>query len=314
VVLQSKRSGRSNKNVRLVQFQGGRGPAFDLRGLTVPAAEIHSGGPLKDGIPALTNPRLVDPAAAIYLSDTDRVVGVTLGNEARAYPLKILNHHEIINDSVGEVPVAVTYCPLCDSAVVFDRRTPLGVREFGVSGLLYNSNVLMYDRGGQPESLWSQVKAEGVSGPAAGKKLASVPMELTTWNDWKLRHPQTKVLSDQTGHRRDYRRNPYAGYFATPQLMFPAKPVNNRLPAKTRVLGVWTADGEWRAYPMIGGRIPDAVIRDSLGKYTITIQADARNNMLRVVEADESVQWMYSFWFAWYAMHPSTDVSDKTVK
>lgn len=218
------------------------------------------------------------------------------------YPIRVLNLHEIVNDQIGDVPFMVTYCPLCDSAAVFDRRTPIGEREFGVSGLLYNSNVLMYDRGGQPESLWSQVLGEGVSGPATGLKLQALPMELTTWQKWKTSHPNTKVLAG------NYQRNPYAGYFNTPKLMFPARPVDRRLPAKTPVLGVWTKDGQARAYPVTLSASADGVIRDLLGEAEIVIRIDRESNTMGVVEADPSLQWMNSFWFAWYAMHPHTDL------
>jgi len=259
-------------DVQFAQSQGARGPAFDLKGVTVPVGEIHSGGPPKDGIPALTNPKLIAGTDAAYLRPEDRVIGVVVESEARAYPLRILNYHEIVNDRVGKLPIAVTYCPLCDSAAVFDRRTPLGEREFGVSGLLYNSNVLMYDRGGQPESLWSQVKTVGISGPAADKSLAVLPVELTTWKDWLARYPRTKVLSDETGHRRDYRRSPYAGYFTRPELMFPAKPTSDRLPTKSPVLGVWT-DGAARGYPASAFGREAREIKDMLGGKSVLLVA-----------------------------------------
>ena len=221
-----KRIFQLQPTVQQVQFPVLGGTGFDLSQATIPVREIQSGGPPKDGIPALSNPKLVSAAEASYLGPSDRVVGVVSGRESRAYPLAILNYHEIINDRIGELPIAVTYCPLCDSAVVFDRRTPLGEREFGVSGLLYNSNVLMYDRS-NAESLWSQIKGEGVSGPGARMKLTVLPMELTTWAAWQTRHPNTTVISSETGHRRNYRTSPYAGYFQQPNLMFPAKPISH---------------------------------------------------------------------------------------
>ncbi|TWU24319.1 hypothetical protein Pla52o_22460 [Novipirellula galeiformis] len=299
----------NQNSVPLTQIQGPLGPAFDLRGLTVPAAEIQSGGPPKDGIPALTNPAMVTGGNATYLRPSDRVIGVFADSQARAYPLRILNYHEIVNDRIGQLPIAVTYCPLCDSAAVFDRRTPLGEREFGVSGLLYNSNVLMYDRGGQSESLWSQVKTQGISGPAADKSLRAVPLELTTWKDWLTRYPNTQVLSEQTGHRRDYGRSPYAGYFTNPQLMFPVQPVSNALPTKTPVLGVWTDDGTARAYPLSAFGNADSTLQDTVGGKNVTIAFHREANRLRVVEADEGLHWMYSLWFAWYAFHPDTSIS-----
>ncbi len=298
-------------SVHLVQYaQGQRRPAFDFSAITVPVNEIHGGGPPKDGIPALTNPRFVTARGATYLRSEDRVIGVVASNQAKAYPLKILNYHEIVNDRVGDLPVAVTYCPLCDSCSVFDRRTKLGPREFGVSGLLYNSNVLMYDRGGRPESLWSQVMAEGISGPGARTSLNALPLELTTWENWRSRYPNTTVLSTETGHRRDYNRSPYGSYFSTSQLMFPVKPSSNLLPTKSRVLGVWT-DSVAKAYPesfFVQGR---QRIEEKLGGKRIVIEYNPVAKSLRIVEADDGVHWMYSLWFAWYAFHPETAVAGR---
>ncbi len=290
---------------RLVQHRGG--PSFDLRNATIPVREIRSGGPPKDGIPALTNPLTVPAQAATYLKETDRVAGVAIGDEARAYPLKILNHHEIINDRFGGTPIAVTYCPLCDSVLAFDRRTEDGEREFGVSGLLYNSNVLMYDRGAETESLWSQVAAKGVTGPGAGKALKAVPVEFTTWLDWQARHPQTTVLSDQTGHDRNYQVNPYRRYFASRSLMFPARPTNNRVPAKSLVLGVWVG-AKARAYPLSSFGSGEETLDQEIDGKRFTLISDPRNKTVRVVSADPEVEWMYSFWFAWYAFRPHTEV------
>lgn len=298
----------SRPDVSPVQFtQRPRRPAFDFSTITVPANEIHAGGPPKDGIPALTNPRFTSARDATYLRPQDRVIGVFSANRAKAYPLKILNYHEIINDRLGDLPVAVTYCPLCDSCAVFDRRTELGERIFGVSGLLYNSNVLMYDRGGRPESLWSQVMAKGISGPGARKPLAALPLELTTWGAWQSRYPNTMVLSAETGYRRDYSRSPYGSYFSSPQLMFPAKPSSNRLPAKSRVLGVWTGSVA-RAYPEAFFGQGRRRVEDVLDGKRIVIEFNSTARSLRVVEADQGLHWIYSLWFAWYAFHPATGV------
>lgn len=282
-------------------------PAFDLANLTVGRENLRAGGPPKDGIPALTEPPFMAARDASYLQPGDRVIGFVNGAEARAYPLRILNYHEIVNDVVADLPVAVTYCPLCDSVAAFDRRTTDGVREFGVSGLLYNSNVIMFDRGSRPESLWSQLKAEGIAGPGARKPLKSLPVELTTWHDWRSRYLQTKVLSPQTGHARDYTRNPYAGYFHQPGLMFPARPMSGRLPTKERVLGVWT-DTAARAYPASAFGRERRRIADEIDGKKVVIEYNPEARSLRVVEADESVEWMYSLWFAWYAFRPETEV------
>ena len=293
--------------IRQVVQRGGVG--FDLRNATIPRDAIRAGGPPKDGIPALTNPTFVDVNEADYLSPTDRVVGVNFDSEARAYPIRILNYHEIVNDQIGDIPFAVTYCPLCDSAAVFDRRTPVGERVFGVSGLLYNSNVLMYDRGGQPESLWSQVLGEGVSGPAAGKKLNVLPMELVTWKEWRDKHPTTKVLSNKTGHARDYRNSPYARYFKTPNLMFPVRPLDRSLPAKTPILAVWTDAGKANAHLITMPESGKSSTREyTLGGKSYAIAFNGTEKTARVIDFDEGVFWMHSFWFAWSAFHPETEI------
>jgi uncharacterized protein DUF3179 len=301
----SHQQSRFEQSAQLVQYRGE--PSFDLTGAVIPRSEIRSGGPPKDAIPALTDPPALRAQDAGYLNGADRVVGVSLGDESRAYPLKILNYHEIVNDKLGGVTIAVTYCPLCDSVAVFDRRIAGGVREFGVSGLLYNSNVLMYDRGGRPESLWSQVGAQGVSGPGARTSLKALPVELTTWQDWQTRHPETTVLSDQTGHARNYQANPYRGYFARRGLMFPVRPINNRLPAKSPVLGVWS-DGKARAYSLSAFGAPNILLKQELGGKKFNLVYDDQHKSLRVEQADEGLQWMYSFWFAWYAFRPDTEI------
>lgn len=283
-------------------------PAFDLQNTTIRRAEIFPGGPPRDGIPALTNPRFLTAEATRYLRPGDRVAGIVGEGEARAYPLRILAWHEVVNDTIGGKPIAVTYCPLCDSVAAFDRRTPDGVKEFGVSGLLYNSNVLMYDRRGNPEALWSQLKAKAVSGPRADQALKPLPVELTTWADWRRRHPGTKVLSTRTGFSRDFRTNPYAGYFKNPGLLFPVRPVSDRLPEKSRVLGVWAEDGTAKAYPLAEFRLTREPldIRDEIAGRKLTLHFDPESNSLRVVSADRGLQWMYALWFAWYAFHSHT--------
>lgn len=282
---------------------------FDLSKAVIPKKEILSGGPPKDGIPAISNPILISVKEATYLKPDDRIIGFVHNQIARAYPLKILNYHEIVNDLVGEIPLAITYCPLCDSVAIFDRRTELGERELGVSGLLYNSNVLMYDRSKKTESLWSQVKAKGVSGPGADKSLKTLPVELTTWSNWTERYPNTKVLSRKTGHKRDYSKNPYKSYFSHERLMFPARPKSKKLHQKERVLGVW-AGNVLRAYPTSAFSNKRNRIEDTIDGKNIVIKFDPKSKSLRVIKADVGVQWIYSLWFAWNAFHPETELFD----
>lgn len=292
--------------------------AFSL----IPKDEILSGGPPKDGIPSLTYPETVEASQA-RLVPNDRVIGVVIGGEARAYPLRILNWHEIANDRLGGKDIAVTYCPLCDSAVVFDRDVGGEVREFGVSGLLYNSNVLMYDR--QPEeereSLWSQLMLAAVVGPAAeqGLDLDILPAQLTTWESWVEQHPETTSLSFETGHQRDYQSNPYEQYFATPGLMFPAQPAGEpapdleSLPEKEPVLIV-SIDGKLKGYPV-------SELRAALAEEGTSVNDTFSGRSLRFTAVDEEratfevhdddgnpVPMAFSFWFKFRMAHPDADV------
>lgn len=282
---------------------------FELEGSLVPQEEIRSGGVPKDGIPAITRPQFLAAEQAVYLQPSDRVIGVEVEGSFRAYPLRILNFHEIVNDQFGEKAIAVTYCPLCDSAAVFDRGTDAGSREFGVSGLLFNSNVLMYDR--ETDSLWSQMMSTGITGKEKQQPLRNLPLELTTWADWQARHPESEVLSTETGFPRNYSRSPYEQYFASPRLMFPAQPEDRRLPAKSPVLGLWT-DSTALAVPL--GLFAEAKepleISVQLGNATVRLLYQPASHSLRVVEADDGVRWMYSFWFAWYAFHPQTELHE----
>jgi hypothetical protein len=307
--VRSQYQGVFNQPIHIVQAQQRQYAPFVLSDTSIPANEVVSGGPPKDGIPAITNPQTVAPADARFPIANDRVVGVALNGQARAYPISILKQHEIVNDKLGDTTIAVTYCPLCDSVIVFDRTTDIGVKEFGVSGLLYNSNVLMYDLSDK-ESLWSQMKMEGVSGPAKGIKLQTLPMELTTWNAWLEKHPETDVMSTELGFQRDYRRNPYTSYFKQPGLMFPAVPQNASLPLKERVIAVWAGtDSIVVPASYFRGKSGTALV--AVNGEQVEVAYDASTDSLRVNAAGEGAQWANSFWFAWYAFHPSTKIFQK---
>jgi len=201
--------------------------AFDFSRHSIPLDQIHSGGPPKDGIPALYDPEFFPAVRADYLKPQDRVLGISLNGEAKAYPIRILIWHELVNDHVGGHPVLVSYCPLCGTGMIFDAQLQEKRFLFGVSGKLYNSDVLFYDK--ETESLWSQIKMEAVTGPLTGKKLRLLSAEHTTWEAWQAKYPETVVLSSQTGHHRDYALNPYSEYEATKRLMFPVANQDKRL-------------------------------------------------------------------------------------
>lgn len=173
--------------------------------------ELIDGGPGKDGIPSIDHPTFVSQrAASSWLNGVEPVISLEINGEARAYPIQILMWHEIANDEVGGVPVAVTFCPLCYSAIVFDRRHDDEVLEFGVSGLLRHSDMIMYDR--ETESLWQQFSGEALVGSYTGDYLTILPSQLISFDQFREAYPNGEVLSRETGHRRNYGENPYAGY------------------------------------------------------------------------------------------------------
>lgn len=217
---------------------------------SIPEGEILDGGPGKDGIPALTDPTFVNPEAseAGYLLDQDRVVGLMVDGEPLAIPLNIFWWHEIVNLNVGETALAITHCPLTGSSLGFDRST-VGGAEFGVSGLLFRNNLIMYDRTNQ-ESLWPQMFREARCGPKDGTDLGMVPVMEMTWAGWQALHPDTRVVSSSTGFNRDYQRYPYGNYddLNNSQVLFPVD-VDPRRPPKERVLGIPLDSGGSIALP-----------------------------------------------------------------
>ncbi len=275
---------------------------FDLQPRDIPIGAIVSGGPPKDGIPALDEPDFVTAEKAAYLDEHDLVVGLADASEAKAYPLRILNWHEIVNDRAVGRAVAVTYCPLTGSAVVFDRGQGQEELSFGVSGLLYQSNLLMFDR--TSESLWSQLAGRAVAGARTGTPLEVVPSTVTTWKEWKKIHPTTRVLSKATGHERNYSRDPYEGYGANSALMFPVHKRDLRLPVKELVLGVTVGETS-RAYPLPALAEAGFPVHDSVGNATITI-ADVHGP----VRLDDGtvVAGTIAYWFAWAAFNEDTEV------
>jgi hypothetical protein len=203
---------------------------------TVPLSEIISGGPGKDGIPPLDRPTFQTLAeAATWLRDQEPVIALEIAGEARAYPLQILIWHEIVNDIVGGVPVTVTFCPLCNTAIVFDRRLDGTVYDFGVSGNLRHSDLIMWDR--QTESWWQQATGEAIVGELAGTRLTALPASIISWREFRNTWPGSTVLSRDTGFRRAYGQNPYVGYdeVGKPPFLFRG-PTDGRLPPMERVL------------------------------------------------------------------------------
>ncbi|WOF74068.1 DUF3179 domain-containing (seleno)protein [Parvibaculaceae bacterium PLY_AMNH_Bact1] len=248
--------------------------------------EIVWGGVYKDGIPALTNPDLIEAADANYLTDEELVFGVSINGDVRAYPLRIMDWHEMFNDVIGGIPVSLAYCTLCASGILFNTRRPDGSNfVFGSSGFLYRSNKLMYDQ--QTQSLWNQFTGKPVVGRLTDSDIAlkTLPVAITSWGDWKTDNPSTKVLGIETGYRRDYRPGkPYGDYFDSADLLFPAQVERTELDPKDYVFAL-RSSGVDKAWPLTSFENRQ-VINDVAGALTLTLIGDAKVRSVRAYRTD----------------------------
>ncbi len=314
-----------------LEVQVSRLNGFELEGALIPVDHILSGGVSRDGIPALTMPAVIDAEELAeinfelernghgpFLSPGQRVIGVTVNGESRAYGINLLTWHEIVNDVIGGVPLAIVYCPLCDSATVFDRRVGDEVLEFGVSGLLYNSNILMYNRSEdrEHESLWSQLQARAVTGvhAEAGAQLSILPAVLIDWGSWLAGHPDGGLAWRDRDNRRDLDMSPYEEYFREGKLRFPAWPIlpdDSPLHAMDRIIAVDNGDG-WIVFPVRQLRLElsgDSSLAIDDVVFSLTSGEDGAEQHVSVLPAaDRSVRIAYAFWFSWYAMHPDSEL------
>ena len=267
--LGDERSKRENMNIRL--------------------EEITWGGVVVDGIPSLDNPKLVEASDAGYLKDDDLVFGVAINGDVRAYPLRIMGWHEMFNEVIGGVPVALAYCTLCGAGILFETQVE-GRDEpfvFGSSGFLYRSNKLMFDR--QTDSLWNQFTGEPVSGPLVGSgiSLKIRPVTITSWSKWKSSNPDTKVLSLETGFLRNYGSGVvYHDYFASPELMFPTIVRNeDTVKRKDHVFGIRDVAAA-KAWPITAFE-RQRVINDAVGQRNIVLIGDAATRTVRAYERND---------------------------
>jgi len=307
----------------------------------IPLDRIKGGGPPMDGIPSIDNPVFADVQESQFMSDSDTVIGLEINGETKAYPLFILVWHEIVNDRVGGIPVSVTYCPLCYTNQVFERIINDQEVEFGTSGKLYNSNLLMYDR--LTESYWSQALGLAVKGELSGYRLNLIPFDVITWGDWKKLHPDTLVLTTDTGHIRSYATDPYGNYYTEPRIMFPVEHSDDRLYPKEIIIGL-NQDKTFKAYKQndVESQI---VINDSIGSVPVMLMSLYSENSRafertiddkvldfefvdgKIVDLQTNSEWNYDglaisgefdgkqldrlpiepgFWFEWVAFHPQT--------
>lgn len=274
-------------------------PVFGLKTNTaiseIDLKMILSGGPGKDGIPSIDKPKFTSITEANF---NDNILGifVEFEGEKRFYPYNILVWHEIINDSIGDTSFAVTFCPLCGSAIVFDRNINGEVRRFGVSGLLYESNLLMYDD--KNESLWSQAIGRAVVGDDTGRDLAALPMQLITFAELKEKHSNAQVLSKKTGYSRDYSVYPYGDYEESSRLVFPVSIQDKRFFEKEIM---YVLNVEDKSVALLYNKIPE-------GKHTVDVAGKKINvnrtgGEITVMFDGKVLPGYFEMWFSWATHH-----------
>jgi len=248
----------------------------------IPKEEVVDGGPGKDGIPALTEPEFAAISQIDYLSDNDLVLGFKSGNTIRAYSHAILDWHEIINDEVNGTSIAITYCPLTGTGIGWDRNINGRTTTFGVSGLLYNSNLIPYDR--NSNSNWSQIKLLCVNGSLQNTEIKTLQVVETNWRTWKAMYPDSKILTTNTGFNRNYSRYPYGDYKTNNQrFLFSVNPKDARIPSKERVLGV-IVENEAKIYRFGSFTNGTEVIHDTFNNKNLVIVGDKSRNYMVAYE------------------------------
>ena len=274
---------------------------------SIPLDEILSGGPPKDGIPSIDEPKFISiKEAREFLTDESPGLGVEIDGVARFYPYQILVWHELVNDTLNGRDILVSYCPLCLTGIVFDREIDGVVSEFGVSGKLWKSNLLMYNRtgNGDTESLWSQVLGEGVLGPMTGAKLDIIPSDAVFFGKWREKHSNTEILSKDTGASRSYGADPYGGYYTDDTVSFGATFNDDRLHQKEFVFGI-EVNGKFKAYHTEA--LKEGISTDIFSGETITIVKDEFGGVRMSIDGEE-LPYIGGFWFSWLAVHNDTDL------
>lgn len=277
---------------------------FVITKQTVDRERIVPGGPGRDGIAAIDAPRFAGIERADAVAPETPVVGVAIGGDARAYLVPILEYHQVVNDEVGGVPIAVTFDPLTGAARVFERNAAGKKLRFGVSGLLYNSGFLLYDH--ETESLWSQFQGRAIAGPLAGTALRSLRVRQEEFATWRKREPKTRILIPPDPEHIDYNQTPYASYSEEDGSLFPIEARDRRFHAKELVLGV-EVGGKQRAYlasllTKHGGRAEDLF---EGRKISVGYESDRG---VFEWQAPDDVAVTESYWFAWKAFHPETEI------
>ena len=268
--------------------------------------KIISGGPPKDGIPSIDNPKFVSlEEADEWIQDIELVLAITYKGVTRVYPLQIMVWHEIVNDTIAGDPMLITYCPLCGSGIAYERKISGEEVEFGTSGKLYNSNLVMYDR--KTDSYWSQIDGLAIVGELTGTRLTPVSLDTVVWRDWKEAHSDSEVLSQDTGFSRAYGTDPYGNYYYDSFIFFPLENEDDRIHVKTIIIGV-EVNGVYKAYQEDDLK-ELKTIEDTVGGVRIRIEREV-SGIVRVTNSatEEEIVKERGFWFAWYAFHPDTEL------
>ncbi len=273
--------------------------------------KIISGGPPKDGIPSIDNPKFVSVEEANkWIKDNELVLAINYKETRRIYPLQILVWHEIINDKIANDPLLITYCPLCGSGIAYERIINEEEVEFGTSGKLYNSNLVMYDR--KTETYWTQIDGLAVYGELTGMKLKPISIDTVIWRDWKKAHPDSQVLSQDTGYSRPYGKDPYGNYYEDSFLIFPVEneDTENKIHPKTVVFGI-NVNEKYKAYKEDDLK-KLKTIQDTVNNIKIKIER-TDDGMVKIanLETEEEIVKERDFWFAWYAFHPDTELYER---
>lgn len=304
-------------------------------------SKIRGGGPPKDGIPSIDNPKYVKAKDVDWLTEEELVLGIEYRGVSRAYPFQILVWHEIVNDRIAGEPVLITYCPLCLTGLAFERKINNEEVEFGTSGKLYNSNLVMYDR--KTDTYWSQASGKAIVGPLTGMRLKQMPIDTARWRDWLAAHPDTEVLSRDTGFSRNYGTDPYGGYYDSDAVWFPLENRDLRLHPKEQVAGIEIGNIT-KAYP-VSEVAKDKVVNDKIAGKALLIIEHPVTKAVRIFERElngkevrfemnngrfydvSGNEWKIEegkiisgqselketpafsgFWFSWASFHPNSEI------
>lgn len=277
---------------------------------SVPLDSILGGGPAKDGIPSIDRPKFISISeASKQLLDTEPGLALEIGDVNRFYPFQILVWHEIVNDTINGKRVLVSYCPLCLSGIVFDPMVKGERVEFGTSGKLWNSNLVMYDR--KTDSLWSQILGEAIVGEMTGTRLEVLPSDQIRFGDWRKLYPNGEVMSRDTGATRFYGQDPYGDYYTTPGTFFPVGKYDSRLGEKEFILGVVINDKAKAYWPPAIKKV--GKVEDVFQGKTIIAQYEKDIDAVRLFEKKNDGELVRinpfgAFWFSWAAAHPDTEL------